>query len=315
MAMNNKELFQKLDTGLADLNGGKLQGEQAKKFIKKVVNESVLQKTARTMILKEGKVTIPKIGFSGRVLRRGVEHQALSQAQRVKPTIDDMVIETFKFMGEVRLSYEVMKRNVEKGNFVNVITECVKEQVAYDGDDVVLNSNTASAESFYNAFLGARFATSINSIDLTTAVLDKASMKLMLGEMPKKYKKIKSKLVYFCSTESEESYRDQLSNRATALGDMSIQEAKVIKYNGMRLLPVAAMPENLLAGTNKTECLLTNPSNMVIGYDESAVMFEFDKDISAQQVIIVLTLWIGFSYQEEEEVLRGYKISITKNRK
>jgi len=306
--MTNKELFKKIDMFQSDLDGGELLGEQARQFIQVAVEASTIQQYARTEMLPEGKRTIPRLGFGERILRRGHEHTALAQSQRAVPDIDSITLQTHKFMAEVRLSYEVMKRNVEMMGFQNTVQTAMARRIGVDVDDLVLNSDTASLDPFFNAFDGAR-KLAANTIDLAGAKFDSDAMKLMIATMPKKYKRQKRDLAFFCSTDSEENYRDQLASRATVLGDQNIQGNEPLFFNGSRILEVPVMPEDLLAPPPTTEALWTNPSNMIIGYDER-VQFEFDKDISAQQIIIVATVWVDFKYENPDAVVRGWNIAL-----
>lgn len=307
--MTNKELFKKMDMFQADLDGGQLLGEQAKKFIQLAVSNATIQQYARTVTLANGEYTIPRLGFNQRILRRGTEHTALTQAQRAKPQIDSITIKTHKFMAEVRMSYEVMKRNVEKSGIVNTIKEAMAKRIGLDVDDLLLNSETASLIPFFNAFNGMRYTPGIHSIDCGAAKYDKDLMKLLISTMPKQHRKVKKDLAFFCSTESEENYRDQLSSRATALGDKQIEGNLPLFYNGSRVIETPVMPEDLLSPPPKTEAIYTNPMNIIAGYDEK-VQFEMDKDISSQQIIMVATIWCGFAYEDPDAVVRGYNIGL-----
>lgn len=305
----NKDLIKKLDMFEANLDGGILDGEKAKSFLKKAIDAAIIQKYARTMTLPAGSYTIPKLGFNDRILRRGVEGQSLTQSERARPDIDSVKIETKEYIAEVRMSYDVLMHNVEKKGIEATIKDAMAARIGLDVDDLVCNANLADPDPFFNGLDGARAAAGI-TVDLGGAIYDKSAMKTMMAAMPAKYKRDKSKLGFFASTLSEENYRDQLSSRATVMGDEYTEGIRPAYYSGSRIIQTPVMPEDLgVAPDFTTEALLTDPRNMIIGY-EQRVQFEMDRDISARMLIIVATIWVGFIYEEAGAVVRAINVGL-----
>jgi hypothetical protein len=120
--------------------------------------------------------------------------------------------------------------------------------------------------------------------------------------MPSKYKKRKNMLAHFCSTTSEENYRDELTDRATVLGDKMLEGNNPLYYNSSRVLDVPVIPEDLSG--SKTVALFTDPRNIMVGWEQQ-VQFEVAKDISARMLIIVATVWVGFTYEDPNAVVKG----------
>ena len=78
--MDNKTILQKADLALSDLttDGGLLAPAQAKKFMRILINESVIMNQATVVPMRSHKQEINKIRFRSRVLRAGQEAVALA---------------------------------------------------------------------------------------------------------------------------------------------------------------------------------------------------------------------------------------------
>lgn len=309
MAKWNKELIKKLDMFEADLDGGLLDGEKATKFLKKAIDESVIQKYARTMTLPAGSYTIPKLGFNDRILRRGQEAVALTEAERAKPNIDSVKIVTQEYIAEVRLSYDVLMHNVEKNGIEKTIKDAMAGRIGLDVDDLVLNGDLTSLDPFFNAQNGFRLSAGLD-VDLAGAIFNKSAMKTMTAAMPAKFKRNKQNLAFFASTLSEENYRDQLSSRATAMGDKYTEGIAPVFYNASRIISTPIMSEEFGTAPNfRTQALFTDPRNMIIGY-ENRVHFEMERDISARVLKIVATIWVGSIYEDADAVVRAINVGL-----
>ncbi|MGZ7259879.1 phage major capsid protein, partial [Streptococcus pyogenes] len=59
---------------------------------------------------------INKIGFGSRILRPATSGVALTQGQRSKPDLSQVLINTDEVIAEVRIPYDVIEDNIERGN-------------------------------------------------------------------------------------------------------------------------------------------------------------------------------------------------------
>jgi hypothetical protein len=310
MDLTNKEMLKKVDMFTADLDGGLLTGDQATAFIRSAIDKTVIQKFGRTVTLDPisgGKHTLPRLAFNSRLLRRAQEGIALSESQRSKASIDSVTFESFPYVGEVRLSYKTLKRNIEHKGIEKTIKDAMAERIMLDVDDLVMNANESSTDDYYKDFDGMR-ASAGNSVDCGAITYGTAALKKILTTMPSKYKKRKNMLAHFCSTASEENYRDELTDRATVLGDKMLEGNNSLYYNSSRVLDVPVIPEDL-TGT-KTEAIFTDPRNIMTGWEQQ-VQFEVAKDISARMLIIVATVWVGFTYEDPNAVVKGTNLVLT----
>jgi hypothetical protein len=113
----------------------------------------------------------------------------------------------------------------------------------------------------------------------------------------------------FTSVDSEIDYRDALADRGTVLGDRFLEQTAPVMYSGIRLQAVPVFPENLGAGTNETEMLLTDPKNINVGIWRR-IKIETDKDISEGVLKIVATMRMDVKYAEETAVVKAVGVTV-----
>jgi hypothetical protein len=302
MTTSNKETLQKVDNFIGDLDGGLLVGEQAREFIQMAIANTTIQQFCRTVTLPEGKKTIPRMGFGTRILRRAVEGQALTEIQRAKVTFDSMTLDTKPFVAEVRLSYDAIAKNVEKMGIEASIQTAMAARIGLDVDDLVMNADTLSLDPFYNGFDGMRKLAG-HTIGAGGAAFGKDVMRDMFKALPAAFKRDKKLMAFFASQSSAENYGDELGSRATALGDKYLEGSNPMFYQGARVLDSSVIPEDLgIAPNYRTDAILTDPRNAVIGWMEN-ITFETVKDISARVWVIVATVWIAFGYEQPDGVV------------
>ena len=82
--MDNRTILEKADLALSDLTtgGGLLQPAQAQKFIRILIDESVILKQGTVVPMRSPKQLIEKIRFGSRILRPGTESTALPVGDR-----------------------------------------------------------------------------------------------------------------------------------------------------------------------------------------------------------------------------------------
>lgn len=302
---NNKTLLQKADLEVSDLigDGGYLQEEQANKFIVDLIKEAKILSMVTVQGLKSHTKLIDKIGISGRVLHPGTTGTALSVDNRTKPTTDQITLSTKLMKGELRLNDETLEDNIEQGTFKNTIMNMMKEQVALDIDELVVNGNTSSTDDFLAQFNGMIALATSNTVAAGGVAISKSHLKSALKALPKQYHRLKSQQRWLTSDNVELDYRDYLADRATVLGDEMVKGTMPVTYGGRPMEPIPTFPEDLGSGSDESVVVLTHPKNLIVGFWRR-VKIQTDMDIRTGQFIIVPSLRVGCQYQEEEAVVK-----------
>lgn len=309
----NESLLRKADIAVSDLSsdGGYLNAEQANRFIRKLIEEPTLLNVVRTVEMRSHTRNIDKVQFASRILRPGTSATALSQADRSKATTEQVQLVTNEVIAEVWLPYDVIEDNIERGNlgqnydgtggqgtpagggFVDTIQTLIAERAVLDLEELAIRGDDSSTDDYLALTDGYLITSSDNgnTVNNSGGTITKALFRGGLKTMPQQYLRNKAAMFHMISTDNEIEYRDTLANRATALGDQTIQGFQPVFGFGVPVLPVMLMPED--------RGLLTNPLNLIWGIQRQ-IMMEFDKDISARVYKIVVTARIDFQMEEAD---------------
>ena len=309
--MDNKDLMQKADWSVGDLStGGLLNDEQSNQFIRKLLVQPTILNQSRVVTMSSPQRQINKIQFSSRILKPAVSNVALAVGDRSAPTTEQVLLATTEVIAEVRLPYDVIEDNIERGNIGmhtdtngtptsggirDTIMTLIAERAALDLEELALLGDTGSGDPFLALLDGWLIQSTTNVVDIAGAEISKDTWKQGLQAMPDQYLRNRPAMRHFCSVDNEIAYRDSLANRETALGDAQIQGTSPVFGFGVAVDAAALMPAS--------NGLTTNPLNMIFGIQRD-IHIETDKDISARVYIIVLTMRMDFKYEEEEAVVK-----------
>jgi len=314
----NKDLMQKADWAVADLeaNGGKLQPEQANAFIRKLLVQPTILKQARTVTMSSPQRKINKIQFANRILKPATSNTPLPVADRSKPTTEQITLTTKEVIAEVRLPYDVIEDNIERGNIgtmtggsgdatggiKDTIMTLIAERAALDLEELALLGDTSSADPYLALVDGYLVQANANIVDAAGAPISKDVFKQGLQTMPDQYLRNRAAMKHWLSVDNEIEYRDTLANRETALGDAQIQGTSPVFGFGVPVEAAALMPGD--------QGLFTFPLNMIFGIQRN-IHIETDKDISSRVYIIVLTARVDFLFEEVDAVVKYTNIAGT----
>ena len=309
---NNRSILEKADLALGELttDGGVLQPAQAQRFIRILIDKSVVMNMATVTPMKAQKQLIEKIRFGSRILRAGQEATALPKADRSKPDLSKVELDAQLFKAEVRLSDEILEDSIERDQLRNTVMQLMSESIARDMDEVIVQGDTASADPFLAQFDGMLKAATSNIVLGGTTVISKTHLKNMLKTMPSEFLRNKTSMRYLTSVDARIDYQDLVADRATMLGDTALESDHAPMYSGIPLLDVPLFPENLGGGTNETNIILTDPKNINVGVWRR-IKIDTDKLVSEGVLLVVATMRFDFKYQEETAVVKttGIKVS------
>ena len=309
--LDNRTVLEKADLALSDLTtgGGLLQPAQAQKFIRILIDESVILKQGTVVPMKSPKQLIEKIRFAGRILRAGAESAALPAGDRTKPDLSQVELDAQLFKAEVRLNNEVLEDSIERGQLRQTIMQLMAEAISRDIDEVIIRGDTTSPDPFLAKLNGLLKQATSNIVDAQNQSTNKGIFRDMLKSMPSAFLRNKREMRFFTSVDSEIDYRDSLAERATVVGDKFLEQDEPVAYSGVPIMDVPLFPENLGAGTNTTNVLLTDPKNVNIGIWRN-IRVETDKLVSEGVLIIVATLRFDVKFAEETAVVKAINVKV-----
>jgi len=303
MPTDNRVLLQKADLDTAGLAaGGLLVPRQADRFFRVMIKSAELMKRIMVTPMASPKERRDKHRFGSRVLKPGVENEALAVAQRSRPDLSFIELDAKLVKAEVRISDEVLEDQIERGSYKDTITETLAEAVARDVDFLIAQGDTLSADALLAVLDGFIKHAVTNVVVAGGVTLSKNVLRDMLKTLPDEFST--GPLTYFTNRQAKVDYKDSLANRATSLGDIQLATQADAKYQDYDVVGVPEFPDALGAGTNETVVLLADPKNFVLGFHRQ-VRVRMGEDISAGQVITVVSLRLDVKYMHEPAVVKA----------
>lgn len=306
----NRSILEKANLVLSDLTVGDgiLKPDQALKFMRLLVKESVLLKQITVVPMRAPKQAQSKIRFGSRVLRPGKELTSVTAADRAKPDISSFELDAKLFKAEVLISDEVLEDNLERGQLRQTIMDLLAEAIARDMEDVVINGNTASPDPVLAVLDGVLVQAQSHIVDATGAPISKSLLADLLKALPSEYLRDKKALRFFTSTNADAEYRNALAERATGAGDKYLETDAPVMASGIPLAPLPLFPEDLGPNKDQTAILLCHPKNIHVGIWRQ-VRIETAREISEGGLKIVATLRFDAKFSDEPAVAKVVNIA------
>lgn len=254
MGMTNRTLLSKSAIDTSTLGtGGKMNPEQAQKFITFIKDYSRILREVSFYEMKTTKRTLDSIDVNKRGLRKQLENQ--ENAPTGTTTTAKRELQATGVILPYDITFQYMKENIEKGNINETLAKLFAQQFVNDTVDLAFNGDEASEDLFLkinNGWLKIALA------DSGTHKYDNASSQDFLGVvfpnllslMPGKYFQLfqeedKSKIKILVSPNDNRKYKNQLQTRNTALGDAMILSGKNVTYDGFEIIPVGFIPDGV----------------------------------------------------------------------
>lgn len=301
------EMVRKADLALSELSsgGGLLNQMQADTFLRNLIDQPTILNDARSVPMNAPQMVIEKIGFGSRILKPAVQagganddgsnDRHLIEADRSKPDLSKVTLNTTEIIAEVHIHDEILEDNIERGNMQDTILTLIAERAALDLEELIINGDTGSGDPYLAMFDGVLKLTTSNVTDAVGAGISINVFNDMKKSLPTRYRRNLNTMRFYTSMDVESDYRVQVASRGTDLGDAVLLGNAPIPVLGIPLSPVALMPE--------ANGFLVNPNNFIWGIQRQ-VRIERDRDIRARTWIIVLTLRVALEIEEETAVVK-----------
>lgn len=311
--MDNRDTILKDALGTSDFRsaGGYLNAEQSDRFLRGVIDQPTILKAARSVIIDGETKKIEKIGFGSRIMRPAVENTALTADKYAKPTFGKVDIATKEVIAEVRLSYDTLEANIERAQLKNTIMQMIQERVALDLEELILQGDTDSADTYLAVINGFLKKATSHVVDAQASEISLSNFSSLIKAVPQKYIRDAAAWRMYTSRNIDLAWKEQVAARNTVAGDRFLLENTNATALGYKIEPIAMMPEDLVYDNNTTptsddtsslgQMLFTHPQNLIVGFTRK-VQIETDKDISARQHIIVVTLKVDAAIEEADAV-------------
>lgn len=299
--MSELKLSQKADLALSNLTaeGGLLTVEQNDTFIRELIDQPTIINACRTVTMNSPQMEINKIGFANRILRPATQtrttpdtfpgDRALPVAQRSRPGFNKVTLATKEVIAEVRIPYEVLEDNIERGGMENTVLALIAERAALDLEELLLLGDTGSGDSYLAMQDGVFKRFNQNVVDNQGNPIDAATFNRAIKALPTRFRRNRNAMRFYSSMDVEQDYRMKLSTRGTILGDDVLTGAQAVPVFGVPLQGAALVPQDKMA--------FTNPKNIIFGIQRN-VRVESDRQIQDREIIVVLTARVAIQVED-----------------
>lgn len=312
--------------------GGFMNPHQVKTFLEWIQDNAPFLGMIRTEMLTAPVREIDRTGIGRRVLHGRNEVQALTDAQKTRPEFGKIELSTKKVMAQVDLSYETLEDNIERGGFRTRVMKMLAGQISRDMEDFIINADTdipasGAGHPIYPAgddllclqdgLIKRTYTQKPSGMPhqgLTGGhVIDAAGNPISMEHwfdledaIPEKYFR-SGGYIWLTSRGVDLSWREYLTDRETALGDMFVvtnAEAKALgrTIHTSPFMPSAVEVTNGTMGVGDNSFLfLLQPKNIIMGIWRN-LLIETDKDIERQVYKIVLSMRVGLTVEEPDAI-------------
>jgi len=293
----------------ADLSsGGRLNPEQADRFIDYVVDQSVLFKDGiRVRRMNADRAQLDKLQVGTRVLRKATEGTDPGTVAGIKTAQRSLSVT--ELILPVDITFSFMEDNIERDNFEQHIMAMFGIQLSNDLEDLAINGDGTTGDFLSiekgwlqvikdeisapgtNETAPQRFDTN-GATDFRNVIFPG-----ILALMPAKFKGNKAALRFYVSVGNAEAYAFQIGQRQTGAGDNSLINATAPSYVGIPVVGVPYMPDS--------DTLLTLPDNLVFGIRRDVSLGIF-KNERKRVWEYTWTLRVDYEIVEPTAIVIGY---------
>lgn len=254
--ISNQELINKSIIKTDELaSAGKLNPEQANKFIDYVFDLTKLRNRVRTVKFKADQLDIDKIGVGTRVAL--AKSEATDPARRRGITTSKVTLSPKEVMVPFEISDDFGEYNIEGEDVEDHIIKMMAMQLGNDLEELALDGDILGpariADDLYpgehasnvlkDTFIGLldgwlKKARAANVVDCANTDVNSKIFNNLINAMPEKYKRDKRNLRYFTSSTIEQNYRQVISTRATSKGDDALSSESNLTPYGIQLDPI-----------------------------------------------------------------------------
>lgn len=281
MSIPNEELLRKANLTTTDFGGAgeaPLSVEQVNEFIRLLAADQVFLGDVRRVTANAAKWQESIVDFGGRITKPGVEATRLGSTDRVKPSTGSVEISTVLLRAEVPVSDEALEDNVAQAGFANDLEVLIADQFGFDVEDLMVNGDLASSDTYLaqiDGWIKQAQGASGHVFNANTTGQDYQTIfKKLLQSLPNRFKRNRQDWRYYVPVVLEEQYRDILSSRGTALGDLTLTGQNELRYQGILIKGAPSLA--VTSGSPDTSSiLLANRNNLYAGFRRAITMETF----------------------------------------
>ncbi len=278
-------------------NGGALPEEVRDQFIVLAIKDSDFLSAVTTTNMDSQTFRIPTWEIENRALHRRTRGQALTDAQKTRPTTVGPVITAYDYAAEVTFENENLESGVQKDQQFDLIMTTLQERVSADAADIAINSNTASSVDVMTNFNGYYTGVTSNVSLAGTTRFSPVNATGLWKALPTQFQR--TGMSIRLSPNGQLDYWNAIGDRPTALGDEAVESKRTPMWQNTPVKSDQFFPQNLGGGTNETLAIIAIETDFWVGFHRR-ITAQDDMDIRSQTTTVVFTLRMGANWSAEK---------------
>lgn len=278
--MTNEELIQKAITAAETLaTSGKLNPAQSDRFIDWVIDETVLKNNVRVVKFRNEELTIDKIGIGNRVMFPATEYVAPSVRLGVTPS--KMTLKPQEVITAFDISDAAKEINIEGDSFEDHVIKMFSTGWGNDQEQLVLNGDVigqaaieadilpggSQTEYIKDELLAmfdgwSRLADGAHLVNAGNVTVGLNVFSAMIRAMPQKFRRNKSQLRFFMSSDLAQIYIEKIATRMTNKGDQAAEGQTQTPFG----IPIVEVPLMQLLPTTTQNITMTGTAAQSLRY-------------------------------------------------
>jgi len=295
-------IVQKADISVANLRaeGGLMTPMQQSTFVDMLMLEPTILNQARRVNMPTTEYTINSMGFKDRILRAGPAAGTTLRAEdRARPDFSQVKLNAVTLMAEIHIPYDVLEENIEGQSLEGRIMRQATSRLAVDLEELFITGDTTHTIEVLAQTDGILKMADEHIVDQNNADIDRPMFRNAMIAMPDEYLRLRGQMRHYISNDQETMYRDVVAERLTGLGDqMAVTNAPVFAF-GVPVEAASMLPYD--------QGFFTFPKNLIFGVYRD-VLIETDKDIRAQELIIVVSMRVAMQIDDREALVKYINI-------
>lgn len=284
-------------------NGGRLNVEQSNRFIDMVVDQPTILNELRVVRMNSPQRKIEEIGFGQRVLVPATEGTDPGESNYKAPTTRTITLTVTEMMAVIKITDDTLENNIEGDSLEAHTMRLLSERTSLDLEDIIVNGDTTSADTFLAQFNGLRAQITTHTVDAAGATITKDHFKQALKAVPNKFIRDRRSWRFYTHYDVETEWVDVFGARQTARGDSSLADGTIPPAYGVPVRGIAMLGDREETHSSEmvdvSDAIFINPQNIIFGIQRD-IRVEPERRPRERSTYFVLTLKVDMKLENEE---------------
>jgi hypothetical protein len=292
---------------------GKLLAEQADTYMVIATKKAQLLKEVTLQRMKSETAYVSQFLDDQVVLFPVAEGDALAEDLHSVPTFQGPLLTAREFRAVYKLTDQAVRESISGDALLGLIMDGGTASTGRNIENILINGDiTLDTSTRLNRSLrgldGVRVQASAHLYNHLSGAVTDDLFDAMLQQVPSQFAG-PSQAKFFISYKMALQYRRWLADRGTPQGDAFRGQAPPLTYGDYSMTILEMMDEAHGTSNKCTDCILTNPKNIVLGYRDE-VEIEFERLPRHKARAVIFSTKFDDKIAVDDAFVLGYNIKV-----